>query len=211
MATDIRVCPEISRGGRWERIADVPVVDTINNFRDYEVFSVLASVRNHRFASADFRTGGGYEPISEPRGFPADMSQETRHFFYLEAPEGFDIQFHTPTWLRLDEILDYDWNKVTWHSGLIPESEWSSYLELGQPNEWLRDVSGHDVVKLTSEQMQALKNGTFPRDPDKRYYCEVKWATTYWEDCGWFVNLVRDLFRSYGEPSHIRLVMAFDS
>ena len=213
MGTDIHISPEIFRNDRWERIMDEALVREISDFQDYAVFAVLANVRNHRFASADFRTGGGYEPISERRGFPQDMSLESRRYFAFDVPEEemFGFEFHSPTWLRLDEIFDYDWSKVTWHTGIFAESEWETYLAQGQPNEWFRDVSGRRRVKLTTEQMRALKDGTYPREPAKEYYCEAKWPTTYWEDCGWYVTRLKEQFAPYGEPWRIRIIIAFDS
>ena len=63
--------------------------------RNYEVFSVLANVRN----------GWGIKPIDEARGYPEDMHAVSKWLL-----DGYDYVDHSPSWLSLDEVLAYDWN-----------------------------------------------------------------------------------------------------
>jgi hypothetical protein len=64
--------------------------------RNYELFSVLANVRN------------GYQiaPISEPRDYPDNMHQVSKWLL-----DGYDFVDHSPTWLSLEEVLAYDWSQ----------------------------------------------------------------------------------------------------
>lgn len=63
--------------------------------RNYELFSVLADVRN----SWDIL------PISKPRGYPDDL-----HVFSKWLLDEWVFAEHSPTWLALDEVLDYNWD-----------------------------------------------------------------------------------------------------
>jgi hypothetical protein len=210
VGTDIYIIPERLRDGRWEYI-DVGLDD----FVDYDVFAVLADVRNGRAAGAV--TGDGYNPISTPRGFPVDISRETRSHFGLGPDDNpnhalGDGEFHTPTWLRLDEILDYDWNRTTRQRGVLPESEWESYKVLGKPRDgYACGFLGPGRVTLTTAQMRDLKEGRLQRDPSRSYYFELWWTTTYWEGCGWFVEMLKERLSAFGSPDRIRLIIFFDS
>lgn len=62
--------------------------------RNYELFSVLADVRN----------GYDINPIAEAKGYPEDMHAVSKWLL-----DGWDYVHHSPTWLSLDEILAYDW------------------------------------------------------------------------------------------------------
>ena len=65
--------------------------------RHYELFSVLANVRN----------GYNIEPISTPRGYPMDMHDVSQWLL-----DGFDYAEHSRTWLSLEEVLAYNWSKA---------------------------------------------------------------------------------------------------
>lgn len=57
--------------------------------RDYELFAVLAGVRNDR----------GIIPIAEPRGLPDDTDS-----MFAAYAEAYDVDGHSHSWLTLDEI-----------------------------------------------------------------------------------------------------------
>lgn len=71
--------------------------------RNYELFSVLANVRN----------GYDIQPISNPRGYPMDMHDVTGWLL-----DGWDFVDHSPTWLSLEEVLAYDWSQPS--AGYVP-------------------------------------------------------------------------------------------
>jgi hypothetical protein len=84
--------------------------------RNYEVFSVLSNTRNDR----------DIKPIDEPRGYPDDMHEVTK--WYLENE---DIIDHSPSWLTIDEILNYPWDKTKseYYPGKTLADSASSLLE----------------------------------------------------------------------------------
>jgi len=96
MGTDIHMYVEIDRGKGWETgdewdSGHVPYDLQVYTGRNYRLFSRLAGVRRD----------WDIEPISKLRGIPEDACREVRRLWN-------DYGEHTPTWLRLDEILNAD-------------------------------------------------------------------------------------------------------
>lgn len=79
------------RLGRWE----------IN--RNYDLFTILANVRSRR---ADIR------PISDPKGFPEDVSEDV-----MSVYDQWSIDAHTPSYLTLRELVEFDWVGQSVESG----------------------------------------------------------------------------------------------
>lgn len=97
------------------------------------LFSVLANVNNTRTATP-------FEFISLPRGIPVDASAVTRKWFAAWEGDAF-----AASWLTLDEIDSFDWNRVKQHYGCVdagvahlfennpmgfPFSEWPKNLQV---------------------------------------------------------------------------------
>jgi hypothetical protein len=88
---------------KWESVdkwntedgySSVSYKDSFYSPRDYRLFARLADVRN-----------SGINPISEPRGFPNNISREVSD--YIKRWEG---DGHSHTYYYLDELLEYDWS-----------------------------------------------------------------------------------------------------
>ena len=105
MGTDIHFYVERRNGKGWVSCdtweddeyepgrKTVPFHQHFYDTRNYDLFAILANVRNGRgFAGTD--TGDGFVPLCEPRGLPDDMSAEL-----VKEAEGCD---HTPSWVTLD-------------------------------------------------------------------------------------------------------------
>lgn len=90
MGCDIHPRVEIRDEAGWHPVPDLEVWD----FRSYSVFGWLAGVRNY----------SAVEPLTEPRGFPADASEPVREDF-----EKWKMDAHTPSWLTLAELLAVDY------------------------------------------------------------------------------------------------------
>jgi hypothetical protein len=122
MGTDIHLYVETrDRRGVWSAVK-LPAPDGHEEWHDgyrgwdkryYDVFSILAGVRNgHGFAGIP--TGAGFIPISEPRGLPPDLSVTFRSDpAVLEDERTPDIGEHSFSWLLLSELLAYDWTQTT--------------------------------------------------------------------------------------------------
>ena len=126
--------------------------------RNYCVFSALADVRN------DARgTLGHVEPIAAPRGFPEDCdpptvwSREQRQVG-LRPPVGVADGDHTPSWLTLAEVFNYDWGRIYWDEGVLSYKDFSSLKilpdgTLESPSGWSRSVGSAGVSVETNEGM----------------------------------------------------------
>ena len=91
MGCDIHAHAERREGTRWVR---VPMTPEPFDWRSYERFGFLADVRNY----------SAVPPITAPRGFPEDASDEVRKDY-----EGFGLDAHTPSWLSVDELTAFDY------------------------------------------------------------------------------------------------------
>ena len=72
--------------------------------RDYELFAVLAGVRN------DY----GITPISEPRGMPEDSCSEIDAY-----SEKFGIDGHSHSWLTLEELRSFNPKQTIFDNNLV--------------------------------------------------------------------------------------------
>lgn len=181
--------------------------------RSYNVFSILADVRNG-VGFAGIRTGRGFEPIAAGRGIPDDASPEIR-----EKSDSYDVDGHSHTWVSLAEILDTGWqNKVTALYGVVSVDE---YIAWRKANEGLENPVGHDSycggvmgqgIKIISnsdaEEMLAEKGMLDPTVTHVR----VRWMVTYAECAKWFMEFIYSRVVILGhDPNRVRMVMFFDN
>ena len=115
MGCDIHLHIEVKVGGDWQHL-HAPSID-----RDYRLFAKMAGVRNE---------DAEIDPITKPRGLPADIAALTR----FDA-DGWGVDGHSHSFLLADEIAVLsDWAEQalprrrsygqTWDM----EVEWGCYL-----------------------------------------------------------------------------------
>lgn len=143
MSTDIILFVEKKIKGVWTSV-DEPETDenrcrnlkSIYDDRNYELFAMLADVRNY------------YDivPICEPRGLPDDVSPEVR--------EGFDNIWCEGTfgWLTVAELKAYDWERTF-------EDGWRKKTHT------YREAAGSFYTE-TIPKLERLARGWFLRDDD---------------------------------------------
>lgn len=139
--------------------------------RNYDVFAILADVRNGvGFAGID--TGDGFVPISEPRGLPDDLSdvlrKERDRYPSYDDEEGDgddwmerwrrdpDLGEHSLSWLTVREILDYDWDRTTKKRGWVDPWNFELWRRNGKPNSWSGSISGGSVEHISNQAMARL-------------------------------------------------------
>lgn len=170
--------------------------------RNYDVFAILAGVRNGiGFAGVDL--GNGFNPIAEPRGFPSDLSDYMKH----KAEE----VVHTPSWLSLDELNAYDWSQTTKHCGWVDADQYQQFVRDGKPKERSGGVSGGSVRHVSNDQMQALIDTESATD---RVYTQVEWCEPYSVSAGEFYDKTLPKLREIRELLNVidlRIVFWFDS
>jgi hypothetical protein len=222
MGTDIHMGIEVKRDGEWEpsRIVknrwyspkypeECPemVPESPYDNRNYTVFSILADVRNGRgFAGCD--TGDRFVPISKPKGFPEDM-----HHLTIHAANGD----HTPSWLTLKELKDYDWNQETNLRGFVQEEQFKRMREEGQrePRTWCGGISGGKVISFSQEKYEKLEaQGRLPEG--KSIYVQVQWGIVYKDTAADFLEQVMPRLEALAKKNdldddEVRIVFNFDS
>lgn len=163
--------------------------------RCYSLYAALADVRNHY----------SIEPISEPRGFPEDLSEEVRKW-HRENGCG-----HSASWLTLAEIEAYDWDQPLYEEGWISAETYRKWSRSGHPDTWAGGVGGGNVRHVSQDEMDAWIAKGCPRDGIERWML-VAWSeplrariSSEW----WDRTLPR--LRSLGRPEDVRIVFDFDS
>lgn len=182
MGCDIHLAVERrNRSRQWERVLPPPEVydpwlkaqaeketgDTIYyrdrvkyvwyDDRNYNLFAILANVRNN------FE----FEPISEPRGLPYDLSPALRKLagdeidaldadvIGDEGAEDHDVSLgdHSYSWLTLRELHECDWNREVKEGGWVDPWNFELWRRDGKPDCWSGGVSGGRVEHISYREM----------------------------------------------------------
>lgn len=234
MGTDIHCAIEYKLEGHWRALLvpnpwhikypdeEVEFRPQLEVPRNYDVFSVLANVRNG-YGFAGCPTSRGFPFISDHRGFPDDLSEDVSSI--LHDKWGGD---HSDTWVSLPELLAYDWSVPITKVGVVSAKEfrlWDVAIYDKAPREWCNGMTGGGVVNLTNEEMRAMLKGkkweeivamsTFENPKDgPMYYTRLEWQQTV-AQCTpeiW-THILPDMLRmgrQFGD-NNVRLVMNFDS
>lgn len=145
MGTDIHPIVQVRRDGAWQDV-EIPAEDDYSNILDgrhYDLFSILANVRNGR-GCAGVVTGSGFTPIAEPRGLPDDFpsidgdgyvrcvkhaqvstSTELAVIDDRDEDGAYDcgectwLGDHSHTWVTVRELVDYDWDAPVAKAGAM--------------------------------------------------------------------------------------------
>lgn len=191
------------------------------NGRNYDLFAILANVRNGR-GFAGIKTGGGFVPISEPRGIPTDASPQV-----ARRSDGYGIDGHSHSWLTLREILEFDWTQVSHkqgYTGLRAYATW--YPKKGRsPSSYSGGVFGNSVRYITVDDMDGLVKEWRDLDAAGRLAMERKhssvyvlaeWDETYATAAGdeWWKQTVPSLLKMCGPltaADDVRIVFFFDN
>lgn len=236
MGTDIHFYVEKRVNGAWvtcdtwkkeDGYTDVDYKVQFFGDRNYDLFAILADVRNgHGFAGV--KTGEGFVPISAPKGWPEDCCPELRALF----DRGIE---HTPSYLTVKEIMDYDWTQTTKKQGWVDLSGWAQWKIKGSPDNYSGGIDGGLVVKVSQKQVQeAWDKISLGREPYALYHAEketvekvcsllgverdtlnvytlVTWEIPYYDAGRNFLSQTLPRLWRLGAPEDVRCVFFFDS
>lgn len=217
---------------KWERDPEddnrlsVPYGRGIYGGRNYNLFAILANVRNGRgFAGLD--TGDGFNPIALPKGLPDDVSPEIK-----ECAERWGVDGHSHSFFTVAELLAYDWTQHTKLRGVVngvEYIEWSSWRRargMG-PESYCGGVSGSSVKNVTVDEMQTeveralkvcQKEKLHGLAHDKRMqelvgqtYAPVEWTEQYFSCAGEFLSRTMPVLWRLGAFDQVRIVFWFDN
>jgi hypothetical protein len=233
MGCDIHFYVEHKFEGRWET-ADTwkteeyegeptyrSVPKPFYNGRNYDLFAILADVRNgHGFAG--IKTGNGFVPIDQPRGFTSDVSANVR-----AASDRYGCDGHSHSWFTLAELLNADWTQTTHKQGWANLKNWAEWWKARGtgPREYCGGVSGQDVKHITPDEMELLvkqRNAAPWKDREafqkqRAYtYALAEWETTYAQAAGdeWWCRTIPALLGlagGIGNADKVRIVFFFDN
>ncbi len=123
MGTDMEIVGEIWKEGQWHPIPDSEI--TVDPGRNYELYAVLANMRSSRITDISHTR---FTPISKPRGMPLDISERN-----LAICSGHQHPSFGLSWLKIQEIIDYDWdNQFVVTTGYI-QPKYSYLFKEGEP------------------------------------------------------------------------------
>lgn len=183
--------------------------------RNYNLFSILANVRNGR-GFAGVKTGEGFNPISEPKGVPKDAST-----IYQEQVESWDCDGHSHSYLTLKELKEYDWNQTTTLYGVVSEDYYKELKETGEPpTSYSGGVSGRGIEVVSEDYMlNILISDELPyegglRGKNVEYYVRMKWNVKYKDTAqGFYEDSIKALEELSGskDQDDVRIVFFFDN
>ena len=199
-------------------VQGVPEAAEFYGDRNYDLFAILADVRNgYGFAGLD--TGEGFNVIAKPRGLPNDISPNVAEL----AEWTFDENYQTASWLTLAEIQAFDWGQTTVKRGYVngPEyAEWSRSKREDDPPGYCA-LPGPTMTIVTEPGMLEAVNVIKGDDPPKVWkpkikkdlediYCHVSWEVTYRDTAGTFITHTLPRMQKLGKSDDIRCVFWFD-
>ena len=217
--------PAWAEEGDESPTANVPYSRRVFHGRNYDLFAILADVRNGR-GFAGISTGRGFEPISTPRGLPADVCERVRAISDSWSIDGHSHSYHT-----LAQLTAFDWTQETTRRGVVDGVTWSRWQrDLHWEGPCLPDsfCAATSRELITEEQMRervrelvesdsyrALHHGAQQnelRAAVGNAYCEFSIDLPYYKCCPYFwSNVMPRLFalrRDYGD---VRIVFLFDN
>jgi len=177
--------------------------------RNYNLFSILADVRNGR-GFAGCKTGEGFNPISKPKGLPADVSAVVQ-----EESDGWSGDGHSHSYLTLSEILGFDWTQTTQLQGWVSAEAFKSWDRWGRehgeaPKGYCGGVDGGRVVHITEDTMRELIRAD-DTESLAHHYCLVKWEMPYARCASEFWSETIPKLLRLGIPANVRIVFWFDN
>lgn len=197
--------------------------DSFYHGRNYQLFSILADVRNGSgFAGCD--TGDCFTPIAAPKGLPDNASAEVKR----EA-DSWDSDGHSHSYLTVQELLNYDWTQVTKRRGWVDAFNYAYWVDFRKkrgelPEEFCGGVSGGDIQHVTEEEMQrklaAIKDrfsqcGHGWRKAVKTelvsVYCPFEMPQYYYQSAKDFLGETLPRLLALGRPDDVRIVFWFDN
>lgn len=200
---------------------DVDYEDRFYTGRNYNLFAILADVRNGR-GFAGIRTGDGFNPIHELRGLPEDVSENVS-----KASDQWGRDGHSHSWATIQELLEYDWTQETGLSGVVDAPTLASWNQWGRkqgesPKEWCGMIAGRGVRIISEEELtqkiDEIRGGSLAshkmseiQDELKDLYAHVSWTQKYYQCASNFLSETLSKLLRVGKPENVRIVFWFDN
>jgi len=219
MGCDIHVCIQRQEpDGIWREIVwqdepykadpvpDIPVAPECFDGRNYDLFAILAGVRNGT-GFAGCLTGSRWPSIAPDRDWPDGFNPEAvaPHPRYPEEGPRY-VGDHSYTWVTLAELEAFDWSISHTAFGVVPAAVYEQH-KTGPPETYCAETCGPGIETYEPAAYETAKrNGVLSARPHVR----VLWYETAAEATGW-PNEVLPWLRRLADGRPLRLVLGFDS
>lgn len=195
---------------------------TVLNYdeRNYEIFAMLADVRNYY----------NIPYIAEPRGFPADMTEELKAWHADKSEESWpddvlygrnlaEVGDHSASYVLLSEVLEYiKADHGIPFKGLVKLEQWSEDWETRwNSNEekglsFCGSVGGYGTLIVSEVDAIKIKRGELQVAPEAWVFVNAHWTSKFNHQNHWFIDNIVPVFASLSaDPRNIRLIFNFDS
>lgn len=199
MGCDIHAFSEKKINGKWE------FQKSINIDRNYDLFSILANVRNG-YGFAGVKTGEGFAPISNSKGIPHDASSK-----YLTKCLEWEGDGHSHSWLTLKEKKDFDWGQITMKEGIISLDEYKKIEESGEkPTSWCGGISGPNIVVVETDEADVFLSNP-DTIGDRKIHVRYRWSIMYKDRATNFIEKTVPDLEKLGDTDNVRIVLFFDN
>lgn len=153
--------------GKWEDEEEFTISNWIYDGRNYELFALLAGVRNTYKVT----------PISKPKGVPNDLSNSI-----MKDYEEWGVDAHSASYYTFEELLNFDGkNKYIEVEGFVGEKGYKTFKEKGEPDSYCGNVHGPDVEKVLNCEMERVIKNKYPWEQKTMFYTALKWKVLYSE------------------------------
>jgi hypothetical protein len=184
----------------------IPVAPRVFHGRNYDLFAILANVRNGR-GFAGIKTGDGWPSIASDRGWPSDFIEPAPNPAYLEDGPRY-MGDHSFTWISLDELKAFDWDgNTSTLCGVVSAKEYEK-LKGEPPESYCAGVDGPGIFTYTESQyLNAKLHGALAPKPHVRVEWQESARSATYDWPGKVIPWLEQL--AGGRP--LRLILGFDS
>lgn len=224
MGCDIHFYVETRKSDEWITAdvwedGDVPYSKAFWDRRDYDLFAILANVRN----------SSGFVPVSEPRGVPDDACAEYRAVVGQWNGDG-----HSHSYFTLAELMAYDWTQVAEKTFSVDIGEYLKWRNYGrrqgrEPGSWCYSTSSptfpEAAVEAALEGLDEweLHHGNLDDEVARRLGHPVRrgiigspavlttWRVPYYRAAAPFLSETVPRLWRLGTPDAVRCCFFFDN
>lgn len=166
-----------------------------DTYRNYSLFALLADVRN---------TNQLIQPIKPQEGLPPDISEELKAEY-----EPGSLDWHSATYYTLDELLEYEWNKVQVEEVDVNAEGYKEYIEKGIPSSWTRSSNTSFDKDKVKKMHDAYISGTGIPGCIKMERSDMERHGHFYFNI--LMVLKHKLAPKVGGSKNIRIIMWFDN
>lgn len=179
--------------------------------RNYALFAMLAGVRN--YPGLDYKSNKQLlTPIAEPRGLPADVTEETKKY-----SDEWGIDGHSHSWLTLEELLAVDWDSPVKHTCWARKKRNALPHRTGEDDDTFAkklEVSATFMGRLPpAENWEYETCGWSSEGQGKSGWRTIEWTEPWAQAAGneWLALMLRMARNAPGKQKWIRVVFWFDN